>query len=114
MERQTGPRLEPLQPLQAEQRAAALPDVPTTTEAGFVDSDYEFWVGAFAPSATSREIVDRLNRQIAKALETPGVRERLKNLGGSPTPMAVRAFEEQFKREVAVNAKLVKAVGLAN
>jgi tripartite-type tricarboxylate transporter receptor subunit TctC len=92
----------------------ALPDVPTTTEAGFADSDYEFWVGAFAPAATPREIVDRLNQEMVKALETPSVRERLRNLGGSPTPGPARAFEEQFKREVAMNAKLVKAVGLGN
>ena len=52
-------------------RAAALPDVPTTTEAGFANSDYEFWVGAFAPAATPRAIVDRLNREILKALDTP-------------------------------------------
>jgi tripartite-type tricarboxylate transporter receptor subunit TctC len=95
-------------------RAMALPDVPTTTEAGFADSDYEFWVGAFAPAATPREIVDRLNQEMVKALETPSVRERLRNLGGSPTPGPARAFEEQFKREVAMNAKLVKAVGLGN
>jgi len=94
-------------------RGIALPDVPTTTEAGFADSDYEFWVGAFAPAATPRTIVDRLNQEIVKALETPGVRDRLKAIGGSPTPMTAHAFEQQFKREVGVNARLVKAAGLA-
>lgn len=94
-------------------RAIALPDVPTTTEAGFADSDYEFWVGAFAPAATPRPIVDRLNQEIVKALETPSVQQRLKGLGGSPTPITARAFEEQFKREIGVNARLAKAVGLA-
>ena len=93
-------------------RAVALPDLPTTTEAGFANSDYEFWVGAFAPSATPRTIVDRLNREIAKALEISSVRDRLKSLGGSPTPIAAQAFADQFKREIDVNARLVKAVGL--
>ncbi len=93
-------------------RGISLPDVPTTTEAGFANSDYEFWVGVFAPSATPRPIVDRLNQEIIKALETPSVRDRLKNTGGSPTPITARAFEEQFKREIDVNARLVKAVGL--
>jgi len=93
-------------------RGITLPQVPTTTEAGFANSDYEFWVGAFAPAATPRAIVDRLNREVLKALETQSVRDRLKNMGGSPTPMTAQAFAEQFKREVGVNAGLVKAVGL--
>ena len=58
-------------------RSIALPEVPTTTEAGFANSDYEFWVGAFAPPETPRAIIDRLNQEILKALETPLVRERL-------------------------------------
>ena len=93
-------------------RGVTLPDVPTTTEAGFANSDYEFWVGAFAPAATPRAIVDRLNQEILKALETTSVRDRLKNMGGSPTPMSAQAFADQFKREIGVNAALVKAVGL--
>ena len=93
-------------------RGITLPHVPTTTEAGFANSDYEFWVGAFAPAATPRVIVDRLNREILKALETQSVRDRLKSMGGSPTPMTAQAFADQFNREVGVNAGLVKAVGL--
>lgn len=93
-------------------RAVVLPDVPTTTEAGFANSEYEFWVGAFAPAATPRAIVDRLNREILKALETASVRDRLKNAGASPTPITAQAFAEQFKREIGLNAAIVKAVGL--
>jgi tripartite-type tricarboxylate transporter receptor subunit TctC len=107
----TGGRLQALGVASAK-RAVALPDVPTTTEAGFPNSDYEFWVGAFAPAATSSTIVDRLNREIIKALQTPTVQERLRGMGGSPLPMSAQAFGEQFKREVSVNAGLVKAVGL--
>ena len=39
--------------------SSAFPNVPTTTQAGFANSDYEFWVGAFAPAATPRALVDR-------------------------------------------------------
>jgi tripartite-type tricarboxylate transporter receptor subunit TctC len=88
--------------------------VPTTTEAGFANSDYEFWVGAFAPAATPRAIVDRLNREIVKALQTSSVRDRLRKLGGSPGALTAQAFAEQFKREIGVNAGLVKAVGLGS
>ena len=93
-------------------RSIALPDVPTTTEAGYANSDYEFWVAAFAPAATPRAIVDRLNQEIVKALETPVVRDRLRKIGGAPTPITAQAFADQFKREVDINARLVKAVGL--
>lgn len=93
-------------------RGIALPDVPTTTEAGFVNSDYEFWVGAFAPTATPRALVDRINQEIVKALDTQDVRERLRKIAASPTPISAQAFADQFKREIGVNAELVKAVGL--
>ncbi len=93
-------------------RSDVLPDVPTTTEAGFANSDYEFWVGAFAPAATPRAIVDRMNREIIKALETESVRERLKKASAAPTPITAAAFAEQFKREIGINAAIVKAVGL--
>ncbi len=106
-----GGQLQPLAVASAK-RAVALPEVQTTTEAGFANSDYEFWVAAFAPAATPRAIVDRLNREILKAMETPGVRDRLRDMGGSPMPLSAQAFGEQFKREIGVNAGLVKAVGL--
>jgi tripartite-type tricarboxylate transporter receptor subunit TctC len=107
----TGGKLQALAVASAK-RGITLPDVPTTTEAGFANSDYEFWVGAFAPSATPRALVDRLNREVVKALEMPAVRERLRTMGGSPTPMTAQAFADQFKKEIGVNAALVKAVGL--
>jgi tripartite-type tricarboxylate transporter receptor subunit TctC len=107
----TGGKLQALAVASAK-RALALPDVPTTTEAGFANSDYEFWVGAFAPAATPRALVDRLNQEIVKALATDSVRDRLAKMGGAPTPITAQAFAEQFKREVGVNAALVKAVGL--
>ena len=69
-------------------------------------------MGAFAPAATPRPIVDRLNREIITALERPGVRDRLRDMGASPMPVSAQAFGEQFKREIDINAGLVKAVGL--
>jgi tripartite-type tricarboxylate transporter receptor subunit TctC len=52
-------------------RAAALPDVPTTAEAGFPDSEYNFWVGMFAPSRTPPAILDKLYAETLKALQNP-------------------------------------------
>src|SRR6202022_7111 len=62
-------------------RASALPDVPTPVEAGFPDSDFDFWVGAFVPKQTPRDIVDKMHREIVQALETSGTKEKLAKLG---------------------------------
>ena len=71
-------------------RSPLLPDVPTTTEAGFAHSDYVFWVALFAPAATPRAIVERLNAEALKALASAEVRERLAVLGAEPMPMNPR------------------------
>ena len=62
----------------AHDRASGLPDVPTTLEAGYPNSDYALWLGVFVPANTPREIVDRLHDESVKALQSPGLRERLK------------------------------------
>ena len=62
------------------ERASALPDVPTTIEAGYPNSDYMLWFGMFVPAKTPRAIVDRLHLETIKALETPGLRDRLAGL----------------------------------
>jgi tripartite-type tricarboxylate transporter receptor subunit TctC len=93
-------------------RGSAIPDVPTTTEAGFANSDYEFWIGAFVTAATPRPLVDRLHQEITKAIESAAVRERLKSIGGDPMPMSPTQFGDLIKKEIGVNASVVKAAGI--
>ena len=57
-------------------RAAALPDVPTTAEAGVPGSEFNFWIGMMAPAKTPRDIVNRLHDEVVKALASPEVKER--------------------------------------
>jgi tripartite-type tricarboxylate transporter receptor subunit TctC len=96
------------------QRAAALPEVPTTIEAGFPDSDYNFWVGMFAPAATPKAIIDKLNAETVKALQVPAVKAKLAaNAGGDPMPMTPAEFDAFVGKEIDVNAALVKAAGIA-
>lgn len=93
-------------------RSASLPDVPTTVEAGFPNSEYDFWVGFWAPAGTPKDIVDKLNAETRKALQDPGVKAKLAVIGGDPLPMSPSQFEDFVKKEIDVNAVLVKASGV--
>lgn len=93
-------------------RAAALPDVPTTSEAGVPGSEFNFWIGMMAPAKTPREIVNRLHDEVAKALASPEVKERFLKLGADAWTLKPEQFDAYIKEEIASNAKLVKAAGL--
>ena len=97
----------------SQKRANALPDVPTTLEAGYPNSDYNFWIGVFAPAKTPRAIVERLNAEISKALATPAVVEKLEKIGVQPVPMTVEQFNEFVRQELKTNAELAEAAGIA-
>jgi len=93
-------------------RATALPDVPTTIEAGFPNSEYNFWVGLFAPGKTPRPLVKRLYQETQKALSSPEMSQRMRTLGAEPMPMTPEQFDAYVRDEIALNAKLVKAAGI--
>ena len=94
-------------------RASALPDVPTTAEAGVPGSEFNFWIGMMAPARTPRDVVDRLHAEVEKALATPEVKERFAKLGADPWTLRPRQFDAYIKEEIASNADVVKAAGLA-
>ncbi len=94
-------------------RATALPDVPTTTEAGVPGSEFNFWIGMMAPAKTPRDIVNRLHDEVVKALASPEVKERFLKLGADAWTMKPEEFDAYIKTEIGTNAKLVKAAGLA-
>lgn len=93
-------------------RVAALPDVPTTTEAGFKDSDTAAWVGMLAPAGTPKPIVDRLNSEIAKALGNEAVKAKLAPNGVEPLVLGVVPFQKQIADEIALNRSIVKQLNL--
>ena len=97
---------------QRSKRASALPDVPTTVEAGFANSDYTFWTGLFVPAKTPREIVDKLAQETQKALAAPGVREKLAQQGMDQMPITPAAFDAQIRREIDSILALAKAANL--
>jgi tripartite-type tricarboxylate transporter receptor subunit TctC len=93
-------------------RSLALPDLPTTLEAGVANSDYNFWVGMFAPAKTPGDTVNRLYRETLKALGLPDVREKLSRLGAEPMDYNPEQFNAYLRNEIASNAALVKAAGI--
>jgi tripartite-type tricarboxylate transporter receptor subunit TctC len=94
------------------QRSPLLADVPTTTEAGFAQSDYIFWVALLAPAGTPRSIIERLNAEVVKALASPEVREKLTLLGAEPMPMTPTAFDEFLRSETQRAADVVRRAGI--
>ena len=93
-------------------RASALPQVPTTAEAGVPGSEFNFWIGMMAPAKTPREIVNRLHDEVVKALNTPEVKERFATLGADAWTLTPEQFDTYIKDEIKSNAVLVKAAGL--
>lgn len=94
------------------QRLLALPDIPTTLELGFKDSDYEPWVGMLAPAGTPQPILERLAREIATAVKEPGVAAKLEPNGIVPMPIELAAFGELIATELKANAVLTKTLAL--
>jgi tripartite-type tricarboxylate transporter receptor subunit TctC len=93
-------------------RASALPEVPTTVEAGYPNSEYDFWLGFFLPAKTPRAIVERLYQEIRKAKEHPDVKAKLAAAGGEPMDMTPAEFDAHIRKSVEMNRTLAKAAGI--
>jgi tripartite-type tricarboxylate transporter receptor subunit TctC len=93
-------------------RSPSLPDVPTSLEAGYKDSDFNYWNGLLAPVKTPRPIIERLHAEVTKALALPDVQNKLAVQGVEPSPLSPTEMDEMIKREIALNLKIAKAAGL--
>ena len=82
-------------------RSPALAEVPTVAEQGFPGFEMVSWYGAFVPVGTPHEIVDRLHREFARALDAPAVRERLAALGMDAVGTGPSAFAGELRVEAA-------------
>ena len=93
-------------------RSLAMPDVPTTLEAGLPNSDYNVWVGMMVAAKTPRAIVERLHDEMVKAIQSPEVKDSFKALVAEPMIMTTSQFDAMLKSEVSLNAGLVKAANV--
>jgi tripartite-type tricarboxylate transporter receptor subunit TctC len=88
-------------------RLSALPDVPTMAEAGFPQVECDARIGFFAPTGTPKDIVDRLNREIAAIIVLPDLKERFAALGFEPSPNTPDESAVLVKQEGAKWAKVI-------
>ena len=93
-------------------RSSILPDIPTIAESGLPGFDYNLWIGMFGPAGMPQDLVDRINRDVAKAMQAPDVKERLATLGAEPMPMSPAEFRQFVRKEMDESGKVIKAAGI--
>jgi len=93
------------------QRASALPDVPTVAEAGLPGFEASSWFGLLAPAGTPKDVVTKLNAEVAKWLATPEAREKLASQGAIAAGQSPDDFTRHIAAETAKWQKVVKESG---
>jgi tripartite-type tricarboxylate transporter receptor subunit TctC len=96
----------------APKRTALMPDLPTTEEAGYPASAYNFWVGALVAAKTPRPIVERLHKEINALVQSPEINDRIRKLGADPLSLSLAQFQQMIDQELVDNAALIKKAGI--
>ncbi len=94
------------------QRMPNMPEVPTMAEAGLPDAEIVIWYGVVAPAATPKHIIGRLNREIAKAMSLPDLRERYVQQSVVPETNSPEQFAQLIRDEYARWTKVIRAAGI--
>src|SRR5215813_13648327 len=101
--------------LSSGKRSPAAPDIPTVAEiTGIQDYDFTLWAGFFAPRGTPQPVIDRLNKEINKAVEDPEVKARLEAAGAVVTPMSVDQFKDFVRNESAKYLRVIQQTGVTS
>lgn len=95
------------------QRLPELPDVPTIAELGHPSYEITSWQGVFAPAATPKEVIAKLNGEIVRMINTPAVQERIRREGAHPIGSTAEQFAARFRNEITKWGKVAKDSGLA-
>ena len=94
------------------QRSASMPELATFAEQGVANVDLAIWVGAYAPAATPRPLIERLQRELKAVLELAEVRERMVSQGQTPVGNSPDEFAAAQAADVAKWGALIRAFGL--
>jgi tripartite-type tricarboxylate transporter receptor subunit TctC len=93
-------------------RAPGFPKVPTLAEAGVTGLETSSWYGIFAPAKTPRAIIERLQREAAKAVQSPDVADRIRAQGNEPVGSTSDEFAVLFRNDIARYAKIIEIAGI--
>ena len=92
-------------------RSLLFPNIPTSVELGYKDSDYFFWIGIAVSAKTPPAIVQRINRDINATVADKEMVERFLKVGAEPLTMPMPEFQSMVKTELETNAVLIKTKG---
>ena len=98
--------------LNAQQRSALLPEVPTFPEAGLAAFDRYTWFGMFAPAGTPKDIVARVQTDVVAALRAADLRERFASVGAEPVGSTPEQFVERILSDTARWAEVIRAANV--
>ena len=93
-------------------RSPVFPNVPTMAESGVPDQESELIIGVLVPAATPKPVVDQLQRQIARIVALPDVKERLDALGFAPVASTPEAYAAQIKADIETWSKVVREANI--
>lgn len=94
-------------------RSPAAPDIPTMIESGVPGYTVTSWYGVLAPAATSQEIINRLNGEIARVMRSPDMKNRLAGEGAEPVSSTPAEFAAFIKTEIAKWGKVIRGAGIS-
>ena len=93
-------------------RSVQLPEVPTIAESGVPGFVATNWYGLFAPAATPREVIAKINADTNRAIAAPDIRDKIINSGGEPTGGSSEDFAAFVRTEITRAAKTIKDAGI--
>jgi tripartite-type tricarboxylate transporter receptor subunit TctC len=93
-------------------RFSLLPDMPTIEEAGIPGFDMSTWWGIVTPAGVSRDIVNKLNSEMVKAIRQPEVREKIAGVGAETVGNTPEEFATYIRAEGEKYARIVKAANI--
>jgi tripartite-type tricarboxylate transporter receptor subunit TctC len=93
-------------------RQASFPATPTVAESGYPEFDFITWYGLAAPAGTPRDIVARINQEVAAALNQPETKEKLLGMGVISTPTSPAEFAAFVRSEAQKLNNIIKTSGV--
>jgi tripartite-type tricarboxylate transporter receptor subunit TctC len=95
-----------------DQRLAALPNTPTTAEAGLPEYKVAGWFALAAPAGTPRPILERLNKELTAALKDPAVRKGFEKAGAAPIALSLDAAKKFHAEQIVLYRNIITKAGI--